>query len=249
MNKGVILLLSCAAFMRLTQFALAQQTKSGSTLGFAAVQPPTAASNAVGSLTAFERTASGVTNSGLPAGTFNGSAANDQYALRAGDRISFQVLEDRELPKTLVVADSGEIEVPCLGRVMALGKTCKELTCDVRQQLEQDYYYHATVVIGVEVANRILGRVYIWGQVRNQGAIELLLNERLTAGQAILRAGGFADFANKKRVKLVRGAGNEKTSPPIELNMVEILERGHTARDVPLQPDDLLIIAARAINF
>jgi len=195
-------------------------------------------------------TNSGTTNLGSWLDAHPGQAANDQYKLRAGDKVSFQVLEDREPPKSLVVADSGELEVPCLGRIMALGKTCKELAGELKPQLEQDYYYRATVVIALEVANRVLGRVYVWGQVRNQGAIDLFVNEHLTAGQAILRAGGFADFANQKRVKLVRAPIVEGKEPQqIELNMRDILEHGKTDRDLQLRPDDLLIVPARLISF
>src|SRR5262245_19443673 len=53
------------------------------------------------------------------------------YRLRAGDKISFQVKEDKEPSKVLVVADSGDLDFPCLGRVMAAGKTCSELADEV----------------------------------------------------------------------------------------------------------------------
>jgi protein involved in polysaccharide export with SLBB domain len=78
----------------------------------------------------------------------------------------------------------------------------------------------------------------------------LAANESLTAGKAILRAGGFADFANKKRVKVVRGAGADGTGKAtFELNMIEILEKGRIEQDVILQPDDLIIVPSRLISF
>jgi protein involved in polysaccharide export with SLBB domain len=175
---------------------------------------------------------------------------DDKHRLRPGDRVSLQILEDREAPKSLVIGDSGELDVPYLGRVAAADKTCNQLARELRQQLEKDYYYRVTVVLGLDVANRLMGRVYVWGQVKNQGAIDLLVSENLTAGKAILRAGGFGDFANKKRVKLVRGDGAEGVAKQIfELNMVEILEAGNTEKDLRLRPDDLIIIPSRLINF
>ncbi len=59
--------------------------------------------------------------------------------------------------------------------------------------------------------------------MRTQGAIEIAVNENLTVGTAILRAGGFGDFANKKRVKLIRGEDGA-TKQTIELNMAEALD-------------------------
>jgi len=181
--------------------------------------------------------------------TWSGYVADDKYKLRIGDRVSFQILEDRDAPKSLIVADSGELDVPYLGRLAANDKTCKQLAAEIKDQLEKEYYYRASVVLALDAANRLLGRVYVWGQVRNQGPIELSVNENLTAGKAILRAGGFGDFANKKKVKLIRPGANGSAKQVFELNMVEILEDGQTEKDVALQSDDSVIVGSRLINF
>jgi polysaccharide biosynthesis/export protein len=173
--------------------------------------------------------------------------ADDKYKLRVGDKVSLQITEDRDLPKSLVVADSGEVDAPYVGRLAAADKTCKQLAEELKAQLEKEYFYQATVIIALDAANRFLGRVYVWGQVRNQGPIDIAMNENLTAGKAILRAGGFADFANKKKVKVVRASGAVKQS--FDLNMVDILEKGKTEKDVVLQADDFVIVPSRLINF
>jgi len=188
-------------------------------------------------------------------GLLNGYAPDDSYKLRAGDTVSFQILEDRILdiqldPASLVVADSGEMDVPYIGRVMAAGKNCKQLSGEIKTALEKDYYQQATVVVSLNVANRILGRVYIWGQVHGQGALDLQVNEDLTAGKAILRAGGFADFANKRKVKVVRAAADANgKNQIIELDMEKILDEGKIGGDIVLQPNDLVIVPSRLVNF
>jgi polysaccharide export outer membrane protein len=181
--------------------------------------------------------------------SLTGYVPDDKYKLRAGDRVAFQITEDRDLPKSLVVADSGELDVPYLGRVPAADKTCKQLADEIKAQLEKEYYYRATVIIALDVANKLWGRIYVWGQVRNQGPIDVAVNENLTAGKAILRAGGFGEFASKKKVKLVRAAGADGTKQTFELNMADILEDGKTEKDVLLQPDDFIIVPSRLINF
>lgn len=182
--------------------------------------------------------------------SLNGYVADDKYKLRVGDKISLQIIEDREPPRSLVVADSGELDAPYIGRVAAADKTCKQLADDLKTQLERDYYHRATVIISLDAANKLMGKVYVWGQVRNQGPIELLVNETLTAGKAILRVGGFSDFANKKKVKVIRGSGADGAGKQtFELNMVEILEKGKTEKDVVLQPDDLIMVPSRLISF
>jgi protein involved in polysaccharide export with SLBB domain len=182
--------------------------------------------------------------------SLSGYVPDDKYKLRVGDRISLQILEDRDAPKSLVVADSGDLDVPYVGRAPAADKTCKQLADELKTQLEKEYYHRATVVIALDLANKLLGRVYVWGQVRNQGPIDMALNENLTAGKAILRAGGFADFANKKRVKVIRGTGADGTGKrTFDLNMVDILEKGKSENDIVLQPDDFIIVPSRLINF
>ena len=192
----------------------------------------------------------GTNAAGAAPASLSGYVPDDKYKLRVGDKVSLQILEDRDAPKGLVVADSGELDVPYVGRVAAADKTCKQLAEELKARLEKEYYYRATVIIALDVANKLLGRVYVWGQVRNQGAIDVAVNENLTVGKAILRAGGFGDFANKKRVKVVRGGGKEGAAKQsFELNLVDILEKGQTEKDVVLQPDDFVIVPSRLINF
>jgi polysaccharide biosynthesis/export protein len=190
------------------------------------------------------------TTTNAPAGgraSVSGYVADDKYRLRVGDKVSLQIVEDRDAPKSLVVADSGELDVPYVGRMPAAERTCKQLAGELKARLEQEYYHRATVIIALDVANKLLGRIYVWGQVRNQGPIDVAVNENLTVGKAILRAGGFGDFANKKRVKVVRSGGGAKQS--YELNLVDILERGKTEKDMLLEPDDFIIVPSRLINF
>jgi polysaccharide biosynthesis/export protein len=185
-----------------------------------------------------------------------GYVADAKYRLRVGDRVSYQVLEDREPPRSLVVADSGELDLPYLGRVAAIDKSCKQLVEELKTRLEKEYYYRATVILALDSANRFGGRVYVWGQVKQQGPVDLPANEQVTVARAILRAGGFADFANRKRVKLVRATAGPTSAAPdpkgkqvFELNLAEILDDGKPEKDMVLQPDDAIIVPSRLINF
>jgi len=226
----------------------------------AAAQTPTTPLELPSPLSAAAAPAPAPGAAGAPApvpGLLNGYMADATYQLRVGDTVSFQILEDQiwdpqNAPKILAVQGSGEIEMPYIGRIMAVGKTCKQLAGEIKTALEKDYYQQATVVISMNVPSPILGRVYIWGQVHNQGPLDIQVNENLTAGQAILRAGGFADFANEKKVKVIRGStGADKNKPTqtINLDMEEILQQGKTEKDIVLQPGDLIIVPSRLINF
>ncbi len=174
---------------------------------------------------------------------------DDSYKLRVGDKVSFQIAQDHDPAISLVVADSGELDIPYIGRVPAAGKTCKALAGEIKKQLDKNYYYNATVSLAVDQANRFMGTVYVMGQVKTQGPIGLSVGQDLTAGKAILLAGGFGDFANKKDVKVIRASARGKEKRVIHLNMVNILEKGKTDEDLVLKPDDEIIVPMRFINF
>lgn len=176
---------------------------------------------------------------------------NDKTRLGNGDRVSFRIVEERRDPIILTVSDSGEMEVPLVGRVTAAGKTCKELAFELKPLLERDYFHQATVIVGLETySNRSRGKVYLMGQVRTQGAMDLPADEVLTVSKAILRAGGVADFANRRKVKLVRktGEGDKETKTTI-VDLVEVLDKGRVNKDPALEPDDLIIVPEKLINF
>lgn len=190
-------------------------------------------------------TPSPVSSSSTVAYTNSMAVLDDQRRLGNGDRVSFRVVEDRKPPTQLVVADSGEMEVPLIGRVSASGRTCKQLAFEIKKLLDKDYFYNSTVIVGLDaVSQRSRGKVYIWGQVRNQGALEIPADEAFTVSRAILRAGGFADFANRKGVKLTRKNGDTVT-----VDVVKVLEKGQTDKDVALEPDDIISVPQRLINF
>jgi protein involved in polysaccharide export with SLBB domain len=191
------------------------------------------------------------TNAALPRTLNLGGSyvLDDKHLLEAGDRISFQILEDREPARSLIVADSRELDVPYIGRISVADKTCKQLAKELKALLEKEYYYRATVIIGLDSVNKVRGKVYLMGQVRAQGSVDMMFDEKLTAGQAILRAGGFMDFANKSKVKVTRNAGAGGASQVFEINMSDVLEKGKADKDVILEPGDLIFVPTRAVNF
>jgi protein involved in polysaccharide export with SLBB domain len=172
----------------------------------------------------------------------------DKHLLEPGDQISFKITEDRKPSTNLVVSDSSELSVPYVGSVSVAGKTCPQLAGELKTLLEKEYYYRATVVIALEAVNKITGRVLVWGEVRNQGPIDIPFGRSLTVGEAILRAGGLTDSGDKKKVKIIRHDGNGSTRV-IEVNVAEVVENGKTEKDVVVEPNDYIVVPTRSIRF
>jgi protein involved in polysaccharide export with SLBB domain len=181
---------------------------------------------------------------------------DNTQAIAAGDTISIRVLEDRRDALQQVVAVTGEVQAPYVGLVSAKGKTCRELAFTIKRELEKNFFQHATVVIAIDKINpddaikmrEVDLEFYVmFGIVARQGKYDLPHNEDITISQAILRAGGFAQFANKERVKIIRKTpqGNKT----ILVDVDGIMRRGDLERDVYIRKDDVIIVEEKTVNF
>ena len=142
------------------------------------------------------------------------------------------------------------MEVPYLGRFPAENRTCKQLARELKAALEKEYYYQATVIIAVNSMARSRGKVYLVGPVRMPGPQELPSDEVLTLSKAILRAGGFTDFADKHNVKITRQESTGKSDKvTLVVDVGQIFDKGKTEKDVALKSGDLIYIPERMIRF
>ncbi len=171
---------------------------------------------------------------------------DDKKKLGPNDFVSFRVVEDRDNDsQRLRINDNGELEVPYVGLVSAQGRTCKELAYSIKSLLEKEYYYHATVILAVDrISEKSRGRIYVYGSVKAQGPQEIPPDESYTVSKAIIRAGGFGDFANKRKVKVTRKNGKE-----FNVDLKRVIEEGHTEEDIVLVPDDQIYVPQRLINM
>ena len=186
---------------------------------------------------------------GMVAGTTSMDVLDSSRRLGFGDRLSYRVVQERRAPLSLVVTDSGEVEVPLIGRVRASGRTCRELAEAIKPMLQKEYFIHATVIIGLDSASvKSRGTVYVSGQVRSQGPIEIPAEDRLTVSKAILKAGGFAEFSDSRKVKLVRNKPDGKLETII-VDVDAILTKGQIDKDPVLQADDRIIVPRKFINI
>jgi len=81
--------------------------------------------------------------------------------------------------------------------------------------------------------------IYVFGQVRNPGALQVKRSSLPTLAQAIAQAGGFTDRANRKKVRIRRkdAAGQELE---FTVNVRDILKG--KIKDIPLQPNDTVYV-------
>lgn len=170
---------------------------------------------------------------------------DDRRALRIGDRILFQVVEEQEPAVVLFVNDEGQMEVPLLGPVEAAGKTCRSLAQILRADLEKAFFHRATVLLRFQNALNSRGQLTLIGKVRTQGRMNIPADEIMTISSAILRAGGFAEGADSSRVTLVRQDPTQGELR-IEIDVGTMLSSGDFRDDRIVRADDTIIVPESA---
>ena len=168
--------------------------------------------------------------------------------INIGDHLSFRIVEDEDQPVSLVVDDAGQVEIPYLGKLQAAHRTPKELAFDAKRALESGLYKKATVLISLDRrTTESPGVIYLSGEVNRQGPLDIPPNERLTVSTAILRAGGFSEFANKRKVRVIRKTG--KAEKIYVVDVKEILDKARGDLDIPVTAGDKILVPARMINW
>jgi protein involved in polysaccharide export with SLBB domain len=176
--------------------------------------------------------------------------ADRDRVLTVGDQVTLEIVEDKEPPVARRVTDTGDLDVPYIGRVHVAGKTCADVANEVRRMLEADYYYKVTVKLAVDQVNRAasMGKVYLSGLVHTPGAQEIYNGEKITLSAVILKAGGFAQFADSRKVKVVRKNRNGDSQTFI-VDMKAVLDQGKMDQDFDIQDGDYVIVPQRLINW
>jgi protein involved in polysaccharide export with SLBB domain len=88
--------------------------------------------------------------------------------------------------------------------------------------------------------------IFVTGRVQHPGNLPLKPGDKMSAYAAILNCGGFGRFANTKKVYVLRPAP-DGTKIRIDIN-VDAIQHGH-APDLPLQPNDIIVVPEKFFSF
>lgn len=177
------------------------------------------------------------------------------YRAGIGDAIDIFVLEDSSFNGRYVVRASGDIILPKAGRINIAGKDLAGVESSVKATLQANQLTQATViadpVVKAAVENNAVMAgltVYLSGNVVRPGrvVVPFVGEAKVTAYQAITDAGGFAEFANKKRSYLLRRDRSGK-SHRLMIDFTRV-EKG-LAEDPVLQDGDTLVVPQKFFGF
>lgn len=169
------------------------------------------------------------------------SLLDDEWQLKVGDRVIYEVLEEQEDPGILIVNGNGQLLVPLIGLVEAEGKTSRQLAYEMKEALEVDFFYRATVLISQRQEDRNRGRVAILGEVNRPGEQIIPPDAPLSLTQALLLAGDFTLDADKSNVTVVRGGTGSEESIVVDVDAMR--RSGDFSADVLMRAGDMVIIS------
>jgi len=135
------------------------------------------------------------------------TGANGEFAkFHVGDTVTVSLsgLPNTIEPVTAPITDDGTIALADIGKVPAAGKTAGELQNEIHDMYVPAYYTHITVT--VTIGDRVY---YVRGEVKTPG--RLVYTSETSVTKAIAAAGDFTDFANRRKVKLMRTNGSSIT--------------------------------------
>jgi polysaccharide export outer membrane protein len=159
----------------------------------------------------------------------------DQYVIGPEDVLYIHVWKEEALTRTVPVRMDGKISLPLIQEVKAAGLTPLQLK-EVLMRKFKEFIENPIVSVTVTEVNSY--KVFVMGQVKTPGVHRLRSETTLT--QIIVMAGGFTEWANQRKIVIVRKEdGREKR---IKVNYKKIMDSGNPNSDVILKAGDTIVV-------
>jgi len=164
-------------------------------------------------------------------------AATDDpdYEIGPGDMLNISVWREPDVSGVVPVRPDGKISLPLMGDVSAAGSTPVKLAATITERLRQ-YLTDPHVTVIVTATNS--RRIYVMGEVVRPGAIPMLPN--MTVLQALSTAGGFSQFANVKKMYLLRLENGKQIKIPV--NYKAAISGQAPEQNAPLKAGDTIVV-------
>ncbi|MGP8270420.1 MAG: polysaccharide biosynthesis/export family protein [Terracidiphilus sp.] len=188
--------------------------------------------------TAPGRAAGDATDSGKPAlattPSLAAGAAADTYVIGPSDTLTVTVWKEPALSSSLLVRPDGMISLPLLGDVLASGLTPLQLADQITKKLKKYVQDPNVSVVISQIHSKV---IYLLGEVAKKGPIEM--TSGMTLLEAISSGGGLTDYANTKKIYILRDESG--THQKIPVHYKDAL-KGNSALNLVLKPGDTIVV-------
>jgi len=167
----------------------------------------------------------------LPPARKPAAGAKAPYVIGPLDVISVKVWNNTNLTSTLDVGPDGMISLPLIGQVKADGLTKEQLKEALAKSLGE---YLNSPEVDVQVLKVNSKRYFVYGEVSKPGEFPLV--QETTIMDALATVGGFRDFANQKKIYLMRG------TQKFDFNYKDVSKGKHLEQNIVIQNGDRIYV-------
>lgn len=160
---------------------------------------------------------------------------SDSYVLGPEDVIQIQVWKEDTLSQQVLVRADGKISLPLLDDVQAAGFTPLKLKEILTEKFKK---YVDSPLVTVIVREAKSNKIYVSGQVAKPGVYNLV--EETSFLQLVPMVGGFTEWANQRKILLIRREKGKETR--IIINYKKIISGEDLTGNIILKPGDTIIV-------
>jgi polysaccharide export outer membrane protein len=160
---------------------------------------------------------------------------SESYVIGPEDVLSIHVWKEEAFSKTVPVRMDGKISLPLIDDVQAAGFTARQLKDMLTRKLKE-FVENPNVSVTVIEANSF--KVYISGQIKSPGVYRLRSETSLL--QFIPMVGGFTDWANQKKILIIRREGGHEKR--LIVNYKKIVKGDNPESNIILKAGDTIIV-------
>ena len=175
-----------------------------------------------------------------PAGTAAPAAATKAtppstkvYLIGAEDVLRIGIWNNAPMSGDFSVRPDGAISIPLLGDVMVALKTPQQVEEEIaRRLIAGQLIRDPHVTVGLAAVHS--KKYYIQGEVNRPGSYDLVVPTTIMEG--LVNAGGFRDFANTRKIRILRG------SQQLRFNYNQVSHGKDREQNIYLEPGDQIIV-------
>ena len=160
---------------------------------------------------------------------------SDKYVIGPEDVLQILVWKEETLSQSVMVRSDGKISLPLIDEIQAAGLTPLKLK-EVLTERFKEFVENPLVTVMVREARSF--KVFVSGQVAKPGVFTLV--GETTILQIIPMAGGFTEWANQRKVLLIRRENGRESR--MTINYKKIISGEDINANILLKPGDTIIV-------
>ena len=157
------------------------------------------------------------------------------YLIGADDILNVVFWREKEMSADVVVRPDGRITLPLISDVQASGLTPEQLRARIHEQASKYIEDPSVTVVVKQINSR---RVFVTGLVGKPGAYPL--SNPTTVLQLLSMAGGVSDFADYKKIIVLRNENG--TQKALKFNYKDVIRGKNLQQNVLLEPGDTVVV-------